>query len=378
VSRDLYISTFAPTLGSGRAQRTYTCVRALALLGPLDLAYVPFEGDGPSPEYESIEGLELYPIYPSRRFARAASYASMRLRGVPNEFARGVSPELVREAERLATQRERGRVVVGDLSAAAALLRLSRRIPIVYNAHNAGPAYFNPAQTSTPLSRLASNAFERRLLRYSSESWMVSQRDIDAARSLEPKARLRYVPNAVDVASIHPVEDTSHPRERLLMVGDFLYAPNRTGRNWLVSEVMPLVWQAVPQAQLTLVGRGCDDWSPPDSRIEVAGFVEDLDVVYQQSDCVVVPVSTGGGSPLKFVEALAYRVPVVATPFAAGGLEVVAGKHYLQGSDAPSFAAGILEVLQQGAPHIATGGRRIAEERYSVESVAQRIAEHIG
>jgi glycosyltransferase involved in cell wall biosynthesis len=172
-----------------------------------------------------------------------------------------------------------------------------------------------------------------------------------------PEAHLRYVPNAVDVTAINPVNGTRPHRAVLLMVADFHYAPNRVGREWLVEDILPRVWREVPDAHLMLVGRGSQEWPPPDTRIETTGFVDDLDTIYEQAACVVVPVTTGGGTPLKFVEALAYQVPIVATGFAARGLDAVAGKHYLQGDDADSFARAIVGVLREhGAGGLAAAG----------------------
>jgi polysaccharide biosynthesis protein PslH len=377
MTRDLYISTYAPALGTGRAQRTYTCVRALALLGPLDLAYVPHGAVGPSPEYEAIEGLKMHAIRPSRGARRAARYALTRARGVPDKFARGVSPELVRDVARLVAEPGRGRVVAGDLSAAAALLAINGRHPIIYNAHNVESLRVWPRRRPRPLARMKLRSYERRLLTTAAETWMVSRADVQAARQLVASARLRYVPNVVDVAAIRPRTDAhrvSPDGGQLLMVGDFTYAPNRAGRDLLVNSVMPLVWRARPEARVTLAGRALEGWPAPDPRIEVAGFVEDLAAVYEQADCVVVPINEGAGTPLKFVEALAHRVPVVATPFAARGLEVVAGRHYLEGADAESFAAAVIEALSTGARDVAAAGRRIAETEYSLETLAERIA----
>lgn len=372
---DLYVSTYTPRLGTGRAQRTYTCVRALALLGPVELAYVPFDGDEPSPEYTAIEGLTLRAIHPSRRLRRLASYARQCGRGTPPHIARGVSRELIDQSAHLAGQPGRGRVIADDLVAAAAMFGLARRRPVIYNAHNLGSSYYSPAKGLTPPWREPLfRAFERRLISHAAESWMVSRRDVRSAQELAHGAHVRYVPNAVDVQSISPVPSTDRPRSRILMVGDFSYLPNRTARAFLVEEVMPLLWRELPQVRLTLVGRGSGNWRSPDPRVEVAGFVDDLASAYQQADCVIVPLRTGAGSPLKFVEALAYRVPVVATSFAARGLEVIAGKHYLQGDDAPSLAARILEVMRDGGEPIASEGRRLAQAEYSIEAIAQRIA----
>jgi glycosyltransferase involved in cell wall biosynthesis len=74
------------------------------------------------------------------------------------------------------------------------------------------------------------------------------------------------------------------------------------------------------------------------------------------------------------VEALAYGVPVVATPLAARGLLVRAGEHFLAGADADAFAAQVAGVLTHGAPAIAARGRELAEAEYSLQALATRIA----
>ena len=57
-----------------------------------------------------------------------------------------------------------------------------------------------------------------------------------------------------------------------------------------------------------------------------------------------MPLLTGGGSPLKFVEALAYGLPVVATPHAAAGLEAArAGEHYREADGPEAFADALAE-----------------------------------
>ncbi|MHB8240625.1 MAG: glycosyltransferase family 4 protein [Solirubrobacteraceae bacterium] len=371
--RTLYVSTFAPTLGSGRALRTYTCIKALASLEPVDLLYIPHGGEHPAAEYEAIEDLEMIEVEPSRGPRRAVFYASKRARGIPDAFSRGAHPELLDVTRRMLERGEHDRVVLGDLNVAAVLLPLAARHPITYNAHNVIGAYRTPHSRLRPLAGASARAFERRLLNRVAESWVVSELDLQTARNLAPTARLRYVPNVVDVAEIEPVPP--FPRGGgVLMVGDFLYPPNQLGRSFLVEEVMPTVWRAAPETRLTLVGRSLESWEAGDSRVEVRGFVEDLPAVYRSCDCVAVPLMVGGGTPLKFVEALAYRLPVVATPFAARGLDVVAGRHYREGADAEPFAAGILDVLGDGATAMAAQGRALAEREYSVQALARLIA----
>jgi glycosyltransferase involved in cell wall biosynthesis len=374
VRRDLYVSSFAPALGTGRALRTYTCVRALAMLGPLDLAYVPHEAEGPSPEYEAIDGLQMFPIHPSRGPRRMTAYVHTRARGVPDVIARGVSPELVREASRLAVSAGRGRVIAGDLTAAAALLPLARKHKILYNAHNVESQHIRTSRKPRIWHQIAMRRYEQRLLALAAESWMVSRADLASAQALVPGARLRYAPNAVDASAIRPSERdrTGH---RLLMVGDFGYPPNQSGRDWLVGQVLPRVLRELPDARLTLVGRGLENWRPVLPAVEVAGFLPSLDPAYAAADCVVVPLTEGAGTPLKFIEAMAYATPIVATPLAARGLEALSDVHYREGRDDASFAAEVVDVLRHGAAPMATAARELAEREYSIEALAEHLAE---
>jgi glycosyltransferase involved in cell wall biosynthesis len=377
--RDLYMTSSAPALSTGRDMRTYTCIRALAMLGPIDLVYVPHDTDEPSAAFLAIENLELHKIEPSRGYRRAAVYASKRLQGIPAKCCRGTSPELIEVGERLAALPDRGRVIVADANCATAMMPMARRRPIIYNAHNFEPDYVRAAFGSNSLAQALRRGYERRLIALAAETWMVSRADVRSARALVPTATVRYVPNVVDVAAI---DADAHRRgrpaagaaRRILMVGDFTYPPNRGGRELLVGSVLPRVWRTLPDVRLTIAGRGMDAWQAPDARIEVAGFVDSLAALYAQADCVVVPLIEGAGTPVKFIEALAYGVPVVATPKAARGLDVVAGVHYREGEDVETLAQGIVEVLRGGAEEMGAEGRRLAEREYSIEALARCIA----
>jgi glycosyltransferase involved in cell wall biosynthesis len=85
-----------------------------------------------------------------------------------------------------------------------------------------------------------------------------------------------------------------------------------------------------------------------------------------------VPLLTGGGSPLKFIEALARGIPVVATPRAAAGVEAEAGRHFLEGDGAEGFAAALVAAI--GAEEMGAEARRLAEREYSIEALARMLA----
>jgi glycosyltransferase involved in cell wall biosynthesis len=417
--KDLLVTTHTPVLGSGRALRTYGVARALAAHGGLDLLYARFEGDAPDAAFRAIPGIELHEVVPARGARRLLAYGAARRAGVPEELARGISPELAAAAARLARTPDRGgggggggskgggkgggRVIADGPVAAAALARLAHKRPVIYNAHNFESGFRHELGDGHAMGGArALRAFERGLLERAAESWMASEADVAAARELCPAAQLRYVPNVVDVAAIAPVQPRPE-RRRAIFVANFAYEPNRNGLRFLLGEVLPRVWKDLPDAKLALVGASlehafgeADTGSDParsgsdlegslttgpgpgvpvaDPRVETLGFVDDLREVYDGASCAVVPLLQSGGTPLKLIEALAYGLPVVATPRAVAGLEVHDGEHCLVADGAEAFAAALVRVLRDGAPELAHRGRELAAERYSIEALSELVA----
>jgi glycosyltransferase involved in cell wall biosynthesis len=371
--RDLIVTTHTPVLRSGQMMRTYGIVRAISLHRGVDILYVRFDAPEPSAEFASIEGIAMHPVDPSRGLSRALTYARTRAAGVPHGFARGVSRELELRADVLAQSPERGRVIADGPIAAAALRHLSRRRAVIYNAHNL-ESELRPQlaeHDGRALRRL--RAFERGLLARASESWMVSDRDIASARELCPGAQLRYVPNVLDVEAITPVHAPTGTRSALF-VGSFAYTPNKNALHFLVEEVYPRVWAALPDAKLIVAGAGLQQTSFEDPRVQVLGFVDDLGAVYERSSCALVPLLQGGGSPLKFIEALAHGLPVIATPRATAGLSVTDGENCIVAEGAPAFAAALTAVLESGAAEVGRRGRELAESGYSIQTLSELLA----
>lgn len=371
--RTVLATPFTPTLDSGRARRTYGIVRALAGAGEVDLVYGAFGAEEPDDAYSSLAGVRLHRVERPGRLARSGAYLSARLSGLPDDFARGVWPNLAARTAQLA-QGPGSRVIAEGPLAAAALLPYARHHAAIYCAHNLESA-FRHRVGDVRRSARGLRRFERLLLERYAESWMVSAADIAGARELAPGAHLRVVPNVVDVAAIEPLPPRSGQRS-VLFLADFGYEPNREALRLLQDEAMPSLWRMTADVRLLVAGKGSERVEPADPRIEVRGFVPELRDLYDEAGCVAVPLLEGGGSPLKFVEALAYGAPIVATPRAAAGLAVEDGRHYVEAEPAGEpFARGILSALDPsiGNP-LGRAGRELAEREYSIEALERRLA----
>src|SRR5688572_6998873 len=87
---------------------------------------------------------------------------------------------------------------------------------------------------------------------------------------------------------------------------------------YLIREIMPAVWNAVPDAVVYLVGAGADDrilelQRGNESKVVVTGFVDDLASYLRAATVYVSPLRLGSGMRTRVVEAAAAGCAIVST-----------------------------------------------------------------
>jgi glycosyltransferase involved in cell wall biosynthesis len=113
----------------------------------------------------------------------------------------------------------------------------------------------------------------------------------------------------------------------ILFLGALGYEPNQFAVEWLCESIFPKIRRLIPEAKLWLVGR-----DPPKHLqsfislgIELIRNVPDVRPYPRGSSVLVVPVTTGGGTRIKILEAAAAGRPVVSTSLGAEGLNFIPG-----------------------------------------------------
>jgi len=129
------------------------------------------------------------------------------------------------------------------------------------------------------------------------------------------------------------------------------------------------VRQQVPDARLTIAGRGSDELfsSNPERNVEVTGRLDDPASVLTRASTVVVPLRHGSGTRVKILEAFAYGLPVVSTTIGAEGLDVVDGESILIADDPVDFAENIVSLFEnrERASSLARAGQELFLSKYS-------------
>lgn len=155
------------------------------------------------------------------------------------------------------------------------------------------------------------------------------------------------------------------------MVGNFHHPPNVDGLQWLLNDIWPLVRAAVPNAELRVAGPECP---APTAELKaqgvnMVGFVDDIDAYFDNAAVSLGPYRFGGGIKIKVIEALARGCPVVATTVGAEGLNVVDGEHIAIATQASTFAAAIVQILQNPALAAQRGaaGRAHVSKQFSFQ-----------
>ncbi len=192
-------------------------------------------------------------------------------------------------------------------------------------------------------------AAERRGAALSRTVFVCSETDRRHLRHVGFGRNLAVIPNAVRLPA--EVPDVSQNRT-VLFIGTYGYRPNRDGAERLVTRIWPLIREQVPDARLLIAGKSPEAIpsfrnSPPG--VTFTGFVADLDRLYAQSRVVACPLTVGGGTRIKLLEAASYAKPMVSSRIGAEGLAFVEGLEILLRDDDQSFADACVRLLRDDA-----------------------------
>jgi len=223
-------------------------------------------------------------------------------------------------------------------------------------------------------SKLAS--FERAMFDAFDRVVWVSEDDRSAfpEDGRQTRARHDIIPIAVDPARRRPL---SRPGPfRVTFLGGTHWPPNAEGVRWFADNAWPAVAEAVPDTVFTVIGKGALGRLGPSryqSRVEVTGYLPDLERHLSETAALIVPLRTGAGMRVKILDAWTWALPVVSTSIGAEGIRTVDGENILLADEGKAFAESLIRVLtdRQLAERLSGNGRTSVEELYDWRKVYQ-------
>ena len=193
-------------------------------------------------------------------------------------------------------------------------------------------------------------------------------------------SRVRVIPNGF-AAPESAFESISPNGDRIGMIGDFNYLPNRDGLNWFMQEAWNKVREMVPGVELRLVGKGGDEIARtfPGAGVVGLGYVPDVAEEMASWSCMIVPTRLGGGTHLKVAEGLARRIPIVTTGHGARGYQLVSGEQAFIADEAREFTSSCLTLLSEPdvREQMKDAGWKLFNERYSWDSIQPAVEQTV-
>ncbi len=220
--------------------------------------------------------------------------------------------------------------------------------------------------------------FTAGLLRDLDGCTVASEREKSLVQRLVPGYRhLTVVPNGLEPERYEGDFGPPEP-DALVFPGSLTYIANLLAMGFFLGKVMPRIVARRPKARLYITGRtGGINLArlPLSENVVLTGYLEDVRPRVARSQVCVVPMTIGGGTRLKVLEAMALGVPVVATTKGAEGLEVRPGEDLLLADDPATFAAQVVRLLEDPVlrRRLAENGRRLVRERYDWRVIGERF-----
>jgi glycosyltransferase involved in cell wall biosynthesis len=161
------------------------------------------------------------------------------------------------------------------------------------------------------------------------------------------------------------------------------YEPNHDAARVLITEILPKVRLRYPGARVFVVGKNPRPdliaLANQEINVYVTGTVSDVRPYLAVSDLAVIPLTVGGGTRLKLLEAFASRLAVVSTTKGAEGIATAGSKEVAIADSVDKMVEEILSLLDDRQRWSLQVDRAYAlvESQFSWQALGKRLPEEI-
>lgn len=267
--------------------------------------------------------------------------------------------------------------------------RLTPRLPKLMIHHNIeSQLLFRRSKTASNLLirlYLAFQAYKvRRLEKKAARDFdhhtTVSELDKKTLLDLCPGINVTVVDNGVDTDYFAPSLQPSD-QNTLVFAGAMAWYPNSDAMIYFAREIWPLLKKDFPQIKINVIGasppRELAELSRTDPAFNLLGFVDDVRPYVAQAAVYVVPITVGGGTRLKILDAMAMGKAIVSTSIGCEGIEVEDGREIIVADSPEEFAEKVGWLLRNPGQTKTLGvnARQKALEVYSWKKIAPELTD---
>ena len=223
--------------------------------------------------------------------------------------------------------------------------------------------------------------YEAKIISRFDAVFAVSAEDARALVSIgADRDRVHLLPNIPDPALLDlPSLSFAQSESEIMYFGTLSWQPNIDGLERLITRILPLVRERLPDVKLSVAGRDAPrrliQLAERNPSVQYVGPLDDAEPLYQRARVFAEVTQTGGGTRLKILNALARGLPTVASVAAAQGLDILAGDHVLLARDDDALAKAIVSLLtdEHRWRIVSENGRALVRGKYVAEVAFQSL-----
>jgi glycosyltransferase involved in cell wall biosynthesis len=202
---------------------------------------------------------------------------------------------------------------------------------------------------------------------------------LSTVRNGQSPAPVSILSNGVDQDYFKPNPSIQREPVNLIFSGKMSYHANISMANYLVDEIMPVIWRKRPDVRLIIAGK---DPGPglrkmqENPRIHVTGTVQDIRPFLWRSTVAVTPLVYGAGVQNKILEAMSVGLPVVSTSKSLLSLRATPGSEIIIGETPVELAAEILNLLDDHElrQRVSGAGRAYVCENHNWDKISEQLS----
>lgn len=218
---------------------------------------------------------------------------------------------------------------------------------------------------------------ELSIARKADKTIVVSPIEIEYLKAEAPDLSVELLSN------IHKNQETVthfHDRKDILFIGNFEHPPNLDAIEYFIHDIFPKLHQQKPDLKLIIIGS-----DPPEKLLSYAspfiiikGFVPDIKPVFDHIKLSIAPLRYGAGVKGKINTSMTYGVPVVATPIAMEGMNLIPEQDILIADTPEDFTKQIIRAYDNESlwTSLSESGRINIEKNFSF-SIAENQLQKI-
>ncbi|WP_090555398.1 glycosyltransferase family 4 protein [Pedobacter hartonius] len=265
------------------------------------------------------------------------------------------------------------------------VVKHNSKAKLIYRAHNivfdvwerlASSERFRPRRKYLQFLARRLREYETEQINRFHQIFAISEPDRQSILHFGCETCLDVFPVALDFDKyVVDPKKTSFPT--LFHLGAMDYRPNKEGLEWFIEEIWPDIEKLNSELRFYIAGKSMQQhfYDYDSDNLVVEGEIFDAIEFMNSKAIMIVPLLSGSGMRVKIIEGMAMKKCVIATSYAAEGLNYEDGKDILIANTADEFYRCILQCVTHPNRwrEIGENARKTAERDHNLLTISQRM-----